>query len=124
MRWFGDNLELQEAARDSIDYLLELGLDINARNDDNQTALHGSVYLGGTMLVPYLLERGAEIDAINSRGQTPWMIAWEGEYRSGSFYTQKETGALLERLGADTSLGEDLGVDFRKVLEARGQQQQ
>ncbi len=124
VRWFGDNLELQEAARDSIDYLLELGLDINARNDDNQTALHGAVYLGGTMLVPYLLERGAEIDAINSRGQTPWMIAWEGEYRSGSFYTQKETGALLERLGADTSLGEDLGVDFRKVLEERGQQQQ
>ena len=122
VRWFGDNLALQEAALASVEYLLGLGLDINAKNDMNQTALHGAVYLGGTTLVPYLLEQGADINAINDRGQTPWMIAWEGEYRSGSFYTQKETGALLERLGADTSLGEDLGVAFRRVLEERAQQ--
>lgn len=116
-RWFGDNLALQEAALESIKYLLGLGLDINAVNEDNQTTLHGAVYLGGTLLVPYLIERGAHIDALNDRGQTPWMIAAEGEYRSGSFYTQKETGRLLEQLGADTSLGEDLGKDFRRRLD-------
>ena len=48
-----------------------------------------------------------------------WMIAAEGEYRAGSFYTHKETGELLEELGADTTLGEDLGRDFRRILNAR-----
>ena len=118
-RWFGDNLPLQESALEAVVYILALGLDIKAVNDDTQTALHGAVYLGGTLLAPFLVERGADIDAINDRGQTPWMIAAEGEYRAGSFYTHKETGDLLADLGADTSLGEDLGRDFRRILNAR-----
>ena len=123
LRWFGDNLALQESALETVKYLLDLGLDINATNQYEQTTLHAAVYLGGTLLVPYLVEQGANIDAINQRGQTPWMIAAEGEYRSGSFYTHKETGDILEQLGADTTLGEDLGQDFRKILAARSENQ-
>ncbi len=81
--------------------------------------MHGAVYLGGTLLVPFLVEQGADIDVINVRGQTPWMIAAEGEYRSGSFYTHKDAGDLLEQLGADTTQGEDLGPGFRDILKAR-----
>ena len=121
-RWFGDNLPLQETALEAVEYLLGLGLDINARNDYAQTPLHGAVYLGGTTLVPFLVDRGADIDAINARGQTPWIIAAKGEYRSGSFYTQEEVGRILERLGADTTLGDDLGVDFKRLQAAREQQ--
>ena len=122
VRWFGDNLVLQESALEAAKYLLGLGLDINARNIHEQTTLHGAVYLGGTLLVPYLVEQGAEIDVVNIRGQTPWMVAAEGEYRSGSFYTHEETGEVLEQLGADTTLGEDLGPNFREILAAREQQ--
>ena len=122
VRWFGDNLPLQQSALAAVKYLLGLGLDVNAVNVHDQTTLHGAVYLGGTLLVPYLVEQGAEIDVVNVRGQTPWMIAAEGEYRSGSFYTHKETGEVLERLGADTTLGEDLGPNFREILAARDQQ--
>ena len=124
VRWFGDNLPLQQSALAAVQYLLELGLDINATNVHRQTTLHGGVYLGGTLLVPYLVEQGAEIDVVNIRGQTPWMVAAEGEYRSGSFYTHKETGEILGQLGADTTLGEDLGPNFRDILAAREQQQQ
>ncbi|MEE2791310.1 MAG: ankyrin repeat domain-containing protein [Acidobacteriota bacterium] len=123
LRWFGDNLALQESALEAVKYLLNLGLDVNATNQYKQTTLHAAVYLGGTFLVPYLVEQGANINAINQRGQTPWMIAAEGEYRSGSFYTHKETGDILEKLGADTTLGEDLGQDFRKILAARSESQ-
>ncbi len=119
-RWFTDNLPLELSALRAVEYILDLGrIDINAVNDDHQTTLHGAVYLGGTLLVPFLLERGADIDAINDRGQTAWMIAAEGEYRAGSFYTHKETGDALEELGANTALGEDLGRDFRRILNAR-----
>ncbi len=100
---------LQKRALGAIELCLELGVDINAANDQGQTALHGAVYTGGILLVPYLVEQGAKMDVQNERGQTPWFIAVRGEYRSGSFYTHKETGDLLEQLGADTSLGFDRG---------------
>ncbi len=118
-RWFGDNLPLQHSALEAMKLCLELGLDVGATNDYDQTVLHGAVYLGGTLLVPFLVERGADINAINRRGQTAWMIAVEGEYRSGSFYTQEATGEILAQLGADITLGDDLGKDFEAVLKAR-----
>ena len=109
---------LQRRALSAITLCLELGLDINSVNDKGQTPLHGAVYTGGTLLVPYLVEWGAKMDVVNKRGQTPWMIAAQGEYRAGSFYRHDETGRVLEDLGADTSLGLDLGRDFEKVLNA------
>ena len=118
-RSFPANYEtLQRRALAAITLCLELGLDINAVNDKGQTPLHGAVYTGGTLLVPYLVERGAKMDVVNKRGQTPWMIAAQGEYRAGSFYRHEETGRVLEELGADTSLGFDLGRDFEKTPNA------
>jgi ankyrin repeat protein len=103
---------LQRRAFEATKYCLELGLDVNAVNDAGQTPLHGAVYMGGTLIAPYLVEQGADMDAMNLRGQTPWMIAAQGEYRAGSFYRHEETGEVLEMLGADTTLGFDLGRDF------------
>ena len=103
---------LQRRAFEATKYCLELGLDINAVNDAGQTPLHGAVYMGGTLIAPYLVEQGAAMDVINLRGQTPWMVAAQGEYRAGSFYRHEETGEVLETLGADKTLGFDLGRDF------------
>ena len=103
---------LQRRAFEATKYCLDLGLDVNAVNDAGQTPLHGAVYMGGTLIAPYLVEQGAEMDVINLRGQTPWMVAAQGEYRAGSFYRHEETGEVLEALGADTTLGVDLGRGF------------
>ena len=108
---------LQRRAFEAVKYCLELGLDVNAVNDDGQTPLHGGVYMGGTLIAPYLVEQGAEMEVINGRGQTPWMIAAQGEYRAGSFYRHEETGEALAALGADTTIGVDLGADWRKIVE-------
>lgn len=108
---------LQQRALAATKLCLELGLDVNAVNDFGQTPLHGAVYMGGTVIAPYLVEQGAEMDVINGRGQTPWMIAARGEYRAGSFYRHEETAEVLEVLGADTTLGFDLGRDWRQVVE-------
>ncbi len=110
-RWFAlDTSPLQTRARDAVQFCLDLGLDINATNVKGQTALHGAVYFGGTMLAPFLVERGANVNAINKRGQTAWMIT-QGEYQAGSFIEHRETGAVLERLGADTTIGRDIGAE-------------
>ena len=109
-RWFEDNIVgLQNAALPAVERLLELGIDINARNEDNQTALHGAVYLAGIDLLTFMVKHGADLNAINKRGQTPWMIAAKGEYRAGSVQILPHIANHLESLGADTSLGNDLG---------------
>ena len=93
---------LQRRAFEATKYCLELGLDINGVNDAGQTPLHGAVYMGGTLIAPHLVEQGAEMDVINLRGQTPWMVAAQGEYRAGSFYRHEETGRSARRRSAPT----------------------
>ncbi len=122
-RWFDDNIvELQESAMVAVARCLELGLDINARNNKNQTALHGAVYLAGNQFISYIIENGAEINAINDRGQTAYMIADKGEYRAGATMSLPAVARHLEQLGANTTLGEDLGRyyerDAKEALEA------
>ena len=111
---------IQDRAFKATKFCIDFGLDVNAVNDSGQTALFGAVYMGGTVIAPYLVEQGAEMDVVNLRGQTSWMVAAQGEYRSGSFYTHEETAEVLEDLGADTTLGFDLGRDFRRQLEDVG----
>jgi ankyrin repeat protein len=113
-RWFAsDTLALQARAREAITYCLELGNEINAANDLGQTPIVGAVYFRSPAMVQFLVDRGAKINVVNKRGQTPWLIT-QGEYRSGSFFVDKETGDYLVKLGADVTLGKDLGPEFRK----------
>jgi ankyrin repeat protein len=111
-----DITPLVARARAASALCLELGLDVNAANDNGQRALFGAVYLGSPVLVQLLVDGGADINVTNRRGQTPWMVAAIGEYRAGSFFVKKAAGDLLESLGADKTLGKDLG---KESLSAR-----
>ena len=44
-----------------VKFLLKQGVDINARNKDGGTALHGAVFLGRPKSVKLLLEHGIDI---------------------------------------------------------------
>jgi ankyrin repeat protein len=60
--------------RDAIDFItmcLERGADINAANDQGNTALHGAAQRGSAALVQFLADRGARLDAKNRQGLTP-----------------------------------------------------
>ena len=115
-RWFGvDTTALQERAMAAVDLCLSIGLDINAVNDKGETVMHGAAYLGGTTFAPFLAARGAHLNGINKRGQTPWLIT-QGEYLAGAFIDHRETGAVLQHLGADTTIGHDIGAEAVTTL--------
>ena len=65
-----------EEAVATIELLLARGLDVNAANNNGDTALHAAV--GGRAspeIVRILVARGARLDAQNKRGQTPLTLA-------------------------------------------------
>ena len=92
------------SAEAAVRYLVEAGADINAVNEADFTALHGATFRGLNEVVDYLVAQGADIDARDFRGRTAYRMA-EGAKQSFQFQSWPETADLLERLGADTTLG-------------------
>jgi ankyrin repeat protein len=65
-----------EEAVQAITLLLERGLDLNAANDNGDTALHLAVVnRGSPEIIRFLISRGANLKAQNKRGQTPLAAA-------------------------------------------------
>src|SRR5262249_55573581 len=83
----------------------ELGNDINAVDDNGETAMHGAAYKSFPKVVQLLAEKGARIEVWNRknrRGWTPLSIA-EG-YRPGNFKPSVETLAALHRVLRDAGI--------------------
>jgi cytohesin len=86
--------------------VIEMGIDVNAKNDEGQTAMHMAAFTGADPVVKYLAENGADVNVTDNYGETPWSMA-SGispviRYR-GLYGNHQSTAALLERLGATTT---------------------
>jgi ankyrin repeat protein len=55
--------------------ILDAGADVNAINDQDNTALHLAAQRGSDRVVQYLISRGAKFDVKNKQGKTPIEIA-------------------------------------------------
>lgn len=78
--------------RDSLDFLTKLGTDINARNEDGDTALHLAVRNERLLLSTRLIDQGADVNLPDKEGRTPLALARANNNRN--------IIALLERFGA------------------------
>jgi ankyrin repeat protein len=81
----------------AITYLVEdVGLDVNARDHDGNTALHHAASRGDNEMILYLLSKGADLKAVNREGQNVADMANGPVQRTQPY---PETLALLEKLG-------------------------
>jgi ankyrin repeat protein len=77
-----------EEAAAAIELLLGLGLDINAANNNGETALHTAVTgRGDDTIVSALIAHGANVHALNKRGQTPLAAATASRKELGRVVT-------------------------------------
>jgi ankyrin repeat protein len=95
----GEEAGTEDEALEALKLLLELGADVNAVDDNGETAMHGAAYKSLPRVVQFLADRGAKIEVWNRKnkyGWTPLSIA-EG-HRPGNFKPSPTTLAALHRV--------------------------
>ncbi len=88
----------EEEAVEAVRLLLELGADVNAVDDNGETAMHGAAYQSRWQLVQLFADHHADINIWNKKnkaGWTPLMIA-QG-HRPGNFRPAPDTIAAIEK---------------------------
>ncbi|MBS0203473.1 MAG: ankyrin repeat domain-containing protein [Planctomycetes bacterium] len=89
----------EEEAVEAVKLLLELGADIDAVDNNGETAMHGAAYQSLPKLVKVLAEHKADIKVWNRKNKwdwTPLMIA-DG-HRPGNFRPAPETIVAIEQI--------------------------
>jgi hypothetical protein len=87
--------------RPLIGQLLEQGVRIDSKDEQQRTALHAAAAKSSRGLVLFLLQQGASIDACDNNGETPLMKA--------VYCRNTETIRLLIQHGADTTIKNNKG---------------
>jgi len=85
---------------ESVKLLLKLGADVNAVDDNGETAMHGAAYRNHPKVVQLLADKGAKIEVWNRKnkiGLTPIVIA-EGHRPGLNFRPSPQTVAALHRV--------------------------
>ena len=95
----GEDAGTESEALEAMQVALDLSNDIDAVDNNGETAMHGAAYKNIPALVPFLASKGANIEIWNRKnkhGWTPLIIA-EG-HRFGNFKPSPETVAALQQV--------------------------
>jgi ankyrin repeat protein len=101
----GEEAGTEDEALAAVRLLLELGADVNAVDDNGETAMHGAAYKSLPRMVPFLADHGADINVWNKKnkyGWTPLLIA-QG-HRVGNFKPAAATIAAIVRAMRDAGV--------------------
>ena len=101
----GEDAGTEEEVLEAVRLALELGADVNAVDDNGETAMHGAAYKNLPRVVEFLAAAGARVDVWNEEnryGWTPLTIA--RGYRFGNFKPSPPTVAALERVLRDAGV--------------------
>ena len=85
----------------AVKYLVEeIGIDVNARDHEGNTALHHAAARGDNEMILYLVSKGADVTSVNREGLTTADMANGPVQRTQPY---PETVALLMKLGSKNS---------------------
>jgi uncharacterized protein len=74
-RYESRGADADKAGLEAIKYAVELGMDVNAKGENDWTALHGAAYTGADDIAEFLISHGGKLEVFDKYGQTPLSIA-------------------------------------------------
>ena len=104
-------------AIEAIELGLKMGIDVNAANQDGETALHAASYHAAKSIIQVLVDRGANLNATNWQNQTPLLIAQGHLICCTTFVRHPDTAELLRKLGADPNTGTRLNFGLGNYVD-------
>jgi uncharacterized protein len=99
----GEDAGTESEALEAVKAALELGGDLNAVDNNGETAMHGAAYKFLPSVVRFLAEKGAKIEVWNKPnklGYTPLKIAAEGFKRETNMKTSPATAEAIREVMA------------------------
>jgi ankyrin repeat protein len=113
----GEDAGTESEVLEALQVALDLGADINAVDDNGETAMHGAAYKNLPKAVKFLAAKGAKIDVWNRNDKFGWTpLAIAVGYRFGNFKPSPDTEAALREVMIAA------GVTPPKVIVAKTQQ--
>jgi len=101
----GEDAGSESEVVEALQAALDLGIDINAIDNNGETAMHGAAYKNHPLAVEFLAKKGAKIEVWNQKnkfGWTPLVIA-QG-YRFGNFKPSFVTVEMLQKVMWDAGV--------------------
>ena len=113
----GEDAGTESEVLEAVQVALDLGIDINAVDNNGETAMHGAAYKNLPIVVKYLAAKGARIDVWNRPNKFGWIpLAIAVGYRFGNFKPSPDTEAALREVMIAA------GVTPPKTINAKTQQ--
>jgi ankyrin repeat protein len=95
----GEDAGSEEEVVEALQAALDHGLDINAVDNNGETAMHGAAYKNLPGAVRFLASHGAKIEVWNRKNKLGLKPLWIAEgYRPGNFKPNLETAAEVRKL--------------------------
>jgi ankyrin repeat protein len=113
----GEDAGTEGEVLEAVQAALDLGNDINAVDNNGETAMHAAAYKNLPKVVKFLAAKGAKIDVWNKNDRFGWTpLAIAVGYRFGNFKPSPETETALREVMIAA------GVTPPKVVVAKTQQ--
>ena len=113
----GEDAGTESEVLEAVQVALDLGADLNAVDNNGETAMHAAAYKNLPRVVKFLAEKGARIETWNREDKFGWTpLAIAVGYRFGNFKPSPDTEAALR----DVMIA--AGVTPPKTIVARTQQ--
>jgi ankyrin repeat protein len=113
----GEEAGTEEEALEAVQLAFELGGDINAVDDNGETAMHGAAYASFPKIIEWLAAHGAKEDVWNRKNKYGWTpLAIARGYRVGNFKPSVETIAALKRVMSPEAFASGEKEEFKSLV--------